>query len=59
MVEHHHCHRLGSWDLEGSDYSLIEVLFQHLLRGMEGNNEILSQDSMCPSRDLNQEPAKY
>jgi hypothetical protein len=45
-------------NLEGSSCSLVEVLSQHLPGGTLGNLGNLSQDSWCPTRDLNQAPTE-
>jgi hypothetical protein len=46
-------------DLEGSRFFLIEVLPWNLLEGPGENQEKLSKDNPCPSRDSNLAARKY
>jgi hypothetical protein len=39
--------------LEGSGHGLIEILFQNLPGGTEGNHENVSEESRCPYKDFN------
>jgi hypothetical protein len=55
------CQMIGLWIgkyLEGSSYSLIEMLSQHLPGGTEENREG-PQDSRCLAWDLNEAPLEY